>query len=242
MQPALCEITHDQRTVVADADEVGHQRHRAGAAHEFLQQKQVVGAVADIRLKAAALAADAHHELALAGPGLPSRPGRGGELCQRHALAFGQRVGGWQQQADLLVHEVLALASRWSCARAALVFVAQQQVDRLQAQRRQRLLELGLDHVDLHAGVCACERADRRCDELQRAGLKRRDAHATGDRAARAGEVSLGGLDAAKSVSAWPTSICAASVSRTLRPARSSSGTPASRSSTASCWETAEGV
>ena len=33
-----------------------------------------------------------------------------------------------------------------------------------------------------------------------------------------------------------------ASVRRTPRPARSSSGTPASRSSTASCWETAEGV
>ena len=44
------------------------------------------------------------------------------------------------------------------------------------------------------------------------------------------------------SASAWPTSTRAASVSRTPRPARVSRGTPVSRSSMASCWDTAEGV
>jgi hypothetical protein len=45
-----------------------------------------------------------------------------------------------------------------------------------------------------------------------------------------------------RSVAACRTSSRPASVRRTLRPARSSSVTPASRSSTASCWEIALGV
>ena len=41
---------------------------------------------------------------------------------------------------------------------------------------------------------------------------------------------------------AWPTSTSAAPVSRTPRPLRSTTGWPTSRSSAASCWETADGV
>src|SRR4051812_15709108 len=44
------------------------------------------------------------------------------------------------------------------------------------------------------------------------------------------------------SVRAWSTSTSAGSVRRTPRPARSSNRTPVSRSSSASCWETADGV
>jgi hypothetical protein len=42
--------------------------------------------------------------------------------------------------------------------------------------------------------------------------------------------------------SAWATNARAVALSRTCRPVRSSSGSPASRSSAASCWDTAEGV
>ena len=68
------------------------------------------------------------------------------------------------------------------------------------------------------------------------------------------GEEPCRDLPVAAARSDWASSACpatprrdrrgtsAASVSRTPRPARSSSRTPASRSSTASCWDTAEGV
>ncbi len=46
----------------------------------------------------------------------------------------------------------------------------------------------------------------------------------------------------ASTVSVWATSVRAASVSRTLRPSRSSNATPTSRSSVASCCEIAGGV
>ena len=70
-------------------------------------------------------------------------------------------------------------------------------------------------------------------EQLQARRLERADAHDAGHCARRGRrEVGLGALHAGEQRSACSTSTSAASVSRTRRPARSSSGAPASRSST----------
>ena len=138
--------------------------------------------------------------------------------------------------------QVVAVDTGGPRQRLVLPLVGQHEIDVAQRERGQRLLGLGLDELAAQAGRLARERVHRRGGQAQRYRLERRDPPAPGDAARGRRQLGLRELGAVEQRLGVRTSTSAASVRRTPRPARSSSATPASRSSTASCCETADGV
>jgi len=127
-------------------------------------------------------------------------------------------------------------------ARRMVVLLGEDEVDVAETQRRQGVLGLGLDELALERRIQLGERAERgitsACAAVWNDATRTRPETSPDARARSASAVSSCAITA----SAWVTRRRPASVSCTPRPTRSISGTPASRSSAASCWDTADGV
>ena len=128
-------------------------------------------------------------------------------------------------------------------ARLRPPLVGQHQVHVAERERGQRLLGLRLDELAAQARRLARERLDRREREVQRHRLERGDPPAARHRAGRRREVRL------RERRALEQRLRVLDQHQRRDPSAagrgrhfSSSGTPASRSSTASCCETADGV
>ena len=159
---------------------------------------------------------------------MAGRPDLAGQLGQRHgaAMAARRRMVRGQHEVDRVAVQVVAVDAGGPRVRLVLPLVGQDEVDVAERQRRQRLLGLGLDELAAQAGRLARERAHGRDGEAQRGRLERGDPRPPGDVPAAAASSASASSARSSSASAWPTSTIAASVSRTPRPARSSSGTP----------------
>ena len=158
-------------------------------------------------------------------------------------MAARGRVVRGQDEVDRVAVQVLAVDARGPRVRLVLPLVGQDEIDVAERERRQRLLGLGLDQLAAQAGRLARERLHRRDGEVERDRLERGDPRPPGDAARGRRQLGLGELGALEQRLGVARRARARrrSAARRGRP-RSSSGTPASRSSTASCWETADGV
>ena len=192
-------------------------------------------------------AAGAQVHEAVAGAGLrrrPDRPGAGARAATRARL--GERmVRREHDRAPARQQRRARTRSAKHRARIALVLVAHHRVEVAEPQRGHRLLDLDLGGLQAHvrvvardtaamAGATSWRKADWNAATRTRPGRPARDER---------GEVGLGGLDAVEQRGGvrdeQPPGV--GQPQRRGRT-RSSSGAPASRSSTASCWETALGV
>ena len=132
---------------------LGQQRHRQARGDEREADDGVVGAVADVGVEAAELAAGALRS----SPPSPSRRGRPSTL-RRRARPAGRppvaprgRVASGQDEEHRVVEQVVALDARRPRARLVLPFVAQHEVDVAEGERGQRVLGLGLDQLAAQA-------------------------------------------------------------------------------------------
>ena len=96
--------------------------------------------------------------------------------------------------------------------------------------------------VNASRGWLGAQRGGRRRDELGQPGGEAGDADGADDPLREAATSAAAASSWASTTFAWPTSTSAALVRRMPRPLRSSTGWPTSRSSAASCWDTADGV
>src|SRR4051794_5060493 len=150
---------------------------------------------------------------------------------------------GRQDDVDPLAQQCLAFELGVEGPRLPLVLVTDQDVELVQAEGRRCQLDLGLSRFNLMPG---CSSATAR---MVGATIRRKADWNAATRtvplsrpAATAATSASAASAPSKSRSACLTRTWPASVSRTLRPTRSRSGVPVSRSSTESCWETALGV
>ena len=208
----------------------------------------VVGAVADVGVEAAELAAGARPSSpprpCRRWPAVQAAPAQRGQRRRPSGCAARERVGRRQDRRARVEAQVVALDARPAAGAAGAATRRPARGRRRRGRapaatararpRRARSAGRGASR----ASVCMAGIASRSADRLER-----RDPPAPGHACRpprRAPPRPARPARAARRRAATSTS--AASVSRTPRPARSSSGTPASRSSTASCCETADGV
>ena len=226
--------------------EVGQQRDGQPAGDEREADRRVVGAVADVGVEAAVLAA----ACAGSSPPSPSRRARSSTASPASSASGtasrwrrAARVAGGQDEVDRVAQQLVALEAGRQPPRLVLPLVAEHEVDVAERERGQRLLGLGLDELAAQARRVARERLHRREREPQRDRLEAGDAPAARDRARRRGEVGLGERRALEQAPrrARPARAPGRSGARRGRRARAAC-TPASRSSAASCCETADGV
>ena len=149
-----------------------------------------------------------------------------------------------QDEQQRVAAELGDLERRVARARRVVVLLRDDEVDLPAPQQVEALLRLHLPQLQPQPRVRLGQRAEQREDQARGGGLERRHPRTARDLAARRGaELGLGQLqprDHGVGVVDQPRG--SASVSCRPRPRRSSSGTPASRSSVAGCWETADGV
>ena len=165
------------------------------------------------------------------------------ELRQWHRarVSPGGRVARRQDDVDPVAEQLLALDGgrrrRGPCCHSSPITrsIRRSPAPESNPQARPRRARSAAARV-------ARQRLHRRDRQPLQHRLEARDARAASDFAGDGGEVGIRFAARSSSASACSTSVNAASVRRTPRPARSSSRTPVSRSSSASCWETAEGV
>jgi hypothetical protein len=91
----------DARGAVAE-DQIGEQRRRTGSADQLKQDEEVVGAIAQIWLEPAVLAAHADLHLAVTSTGLTGGPGDVSEPGDLHSVRTGLRVVLREHYTDAL--------------------------------------------------------------------------------------------------------------------------------------------
>ena len=246
-QRRLGDVAGDDGRLAVGAHEVGQQRHRLAVGDQREQHQQVVGAVADVGLEAAERAAGADRQLAVVAVVLADRPRLVAQRGERdRPAARGQRVARRGSiDPEAAPRSSGSRSSRGSGGRGRNGYWSPSTRSSVpERERRHRRLRLGVGRPRRAAPDA------RRRSRAQR-GREQVQARPTGSPpparvpvicSAVASRSASASSMRASSASVWPTSVCAAAVSRTLRPTRSSSGTPASCSSSASCWETADGL
>ena len=183
---------------VADEREVRQERDRVARRDEREEHRELVRLMADVRLEAAVLVADAPDERGHPAARVAGRPRLAGEGAERDRIApRRQRMGARQGDAERLGEEVLALEARPARVRRARPLVGEDEVERVGAQRLEGGLGLGLDEPHPDAGMALAQRVHRGQEEPQARRLERADADHALDRArGGGGEVGLGALGA----------------------------------------------
>ena len=155
LQRALGQLAHHHAGMVLGAHQLGQEHHRLAGGHQRQADHAVVGAVADVGLEAAHLAAGALDHLLPAGAGIAGGPRLARQVGQaRGALAPpGGRMARGEDQADGIAVQVGAVDARGPGAGLVLPLVAQDQVHVAQLQRGQRDLGLGLAQLAAQARV-----------------------------------------------------------------------------------------
>jgi hypothetical protein len=178
------------------AHELREQRHGLAAGDQRQARDAVVGAMADVGIEAAELAAGPVGDLLPAGLALPGRPCVAGQLGQRHGVRVAprRRVAVRQDEADRIGAEVFAVHPGRPRMRLVLPLVGQHEVDVAERERGQRLLGLGLDQLAPQRRGLAGERLHRRDGEPERDGLEGGDPAAPGDPAGGGRQLGLGEL------------------------------------------------
>jgi hypothetical protein len=115
------------------------------------------------------------------------------------------------------------------------------QVEPAVPQPGHALLRRGLADAEPHRGMALAEDVDRRRQHRGGGGGEGGQPQMPGAQVGEVGERRLAASTWARMTSACSTSVRPASVRTTPRARRSTSAAPASRSSAATCWETADG-
>ena len=198
---------------------------------------------ADGQIEAAELAAGPDHDL------LPARVGMAvvqaspaSSPSTTAAGGVGRRVGLREHQPHRIEVQVLARDAGWTRQRLVLPLVGQDEVDVAEHEHRQRLLGLRLDELAAQSRGLAREGLHCGHGEHKRGRLERRDAAAAGHVAGRRGELRLGQLGALEQSAGMPDEHERGIGQPHASARRLGSSTPASRSRTPSCCETADGV
>ena len=169
------------------AHELGQQRHREAAGDEREAELRVVGAVADVGVEAAELAAGAlrssRSQPMPAWPVVHASPASSASGTAPRWRA--RRVVGGQDEVHRVAKQVVAVDAGGRRQRLVLPLVGEHEVDVAERERRQRLLGLGLDELAAQRGRVAAQRA-RSPGAARRSATdwKRGDPPAAGDGAA----------------------------------------------------------
>ncbi len=227
--------------IAADERQRRHERHaqpRANRREDHLEVHRV-----EVGARLVALAPGRGDDEVEHGRGVaPDDPLLVAQLGEGDWAAAGKTVPRRKCEVDRLGQQLLALDTAIGEAGEQAPLVGDDHVQVAVLERRQRLLGLEVDHGNAQVGEARLQVSEGRHEQRSRAGGKRRDADPADDPFDAAAMSASARSMSARMRSVLSTSRSPMSVRRTPRPWRSSSWAPASRSSTAICCETADGV